>query len=246
MTSATFYAKLLTYIRKDTRGKSLTIDEFNQLIPVVNYELFNSLYKDWEKNQDVTDALEPFKVFNKELTIVASEVSLDTFLAGYKYEHLIGKPRYSTATTIDVVTTLEYSERYEDALTVPSTKYPVCFIADKAGVLTFYVYPHITPVKIDYLRTPTAPFLDYYVNDTTYVVTYIAAGATAIAIPTGSTYRDGTTGPDTIATGATKDIEFTDDCEGQLLDLFLSKLGIQLGDEMLIQYSNLQQAKEAL
>ena len=243
MTSATFYAKLLTYIRKDTRGKSLTIDEFNQLIRVVNYELFNSFYDKWEKNQDVTDALSPFKVFNHSLTVATNKASIAALTL--PYEHLIGKPRYSTDVTIDVVTALEYSERFNDALTKPSATYPVCFIADNAGVLTFYVYPTMSTVEIDYLRTSTAPFLDYYVNDTTYVVTYIAAGATAIAIPTGSTYRDGTTGPDTIATGATKDIEFTDDCEGQLLDLFLSKLGIQLGDEMLIQYSNLQQAKEA-
>jgi len=243
MTSEAFYNTLLTYIRKDTRGKSLTQDEFNELIPVVNYELFNSLYKRWELDQGVTDALAPFKVFNTSLAIATSKGDLSALT--YSYAHLIGKPRYSTNITIDVVTALEYAERFNDALTKPSATYPVCFVATDQATdkITLYVYPTMTPVLIDYLRVPTDPFLDYYINDTTYVVTYLDEAATAIALPAGSTYRDGTAGPDTIAASATIDIEFDDEHEGELLNLFLSKLGIQLRDEMVIQYSNLEQQK---
>jgi len=247
MTTEAFYKTLLTYIRKDTRGKSLTIDEFNELIPVVNYELYNQLYAEWEKDQEITDSLSPFKVIGHSLTVSTNKASIAALTL--PYEHLIGKPRYSTATTIDVVTSFEYSDRYDDALTVPSTTHPVCFVADDAGDLTLYVYPTLTPVLIDYLRAPTAPFLDYYINDTTYVVTYLDYDSDLIypddiALPSGSTYRDGTAGPSTI-NSITKDIEFGNDLEGRLLDLFLAKLGVQQRDDLLIQYSNLEQQKQA-
>ena len=242
MTTEAFYKTLLTYIRKDTRGKSLTIDEFNELIPVVNYELYNQLYAEWEKNQDITDSLSPFKVIGHSLTVSTNKASIAALTL--PYEHLIGKPRYSTNITIDVVTALEYGDRFNDALTLPSATHPVCFVADNAGVLTFNVYPTMTPVLIDYLRAPTAPVLDYYINDTTYVITYLTDAQGSVSVPSGSTYRDGTAGP-TTKTSTTSDIEFGNDLEGRLLDLFLAKLGVQQRDDLLIQYSNLEQQKQA-
>ena len=243
MTTEAFYKTLLTYIRKDTRGKSLTIDEFNELIPVVNYELYNQLYDEWEKNQNITDDMSPFKVIGESLIITATKGDLTGL--DYTYEHLIGKPRYSTGTTIDVVTAFEYADRFNDGLTKPSLTYPVCYVADDAGDLTLYVYPTGTsPVLIDYLRAPATPFLDYYINDTTYVVTYMDDTAVAVSVPSGSTYSDGTAGP-TTKTSTTSDIEFGNDLEGRLLDLFLAKLGVQQRDDLLIQYSNLEQQKQA-
>ena len=61
MTCETFYKKLLTYVRKDVRGKSLSIDEFNELIPVVNYEMYNHFVSRWETSQEASDALTPWK-----------------------------------------------------------------------------------------------------------------------------------------------------------------------------------------
>ncbi|MFA5638622.1 MAG: hypothetical protein WC961_07075 [Anaerovoracaceae bacterium] len=150
------------------------------------------------------------------------------------------------STKIDVVTALEYSSRIADALTAPSIEHPVCLLArdTTSGESTLYVYPQVTPIEVDYLRAPTTPFLDYYVNDTTGVVTYLEEGDTDIALPSGCTYRDGTAGPDTIATSLTVDFEFGDDDKNALLNIFASKLGLQLRDADVVQYANNEQLKE--
>ena len=245
MTCQTFYEKLLTYIRKDVRGKTLSVDEFNELIPVVNYELYNHFYSQWEESQVASDALLPWKRFNQDLDITSNKVALTGGdFATYPYQHLIGRPRRSSDTVFDVVTALEYSERYGDALTQPTISDPVCFVADNDGVPTLYTYPDtVSDIYIDYLVSPTDPFLDYYINDTTYVVTYMADGATGVSIPSGSTYRDGTAGA-TTKDSQTHDIEFSDEHEGLLLDLFLAKLGLQTRDPMVVEYANMEQAKK--
>ena len=184
----------------------------------------------------------PWKIFNESVTVTSNKAAL-TGLSN-TYEHLIGNPRYSTDTVLDVVTAMEYSERFGDALTAPSISNPVCFVADNSGVSTLYVYPQITPVLVDYLAAPTDPFLDYYINDTTYVVTHMAEGATGVSIPSGSTYRDGTAGA-TTKDSQTHDFDFGSDSENRLIDLFLSKLGLQLRDGTLIEYSNVEQVKKA-
>jgi len=242
-----FYNKLLTYIRKDVRGKSLTIDEFNHLARIVSYEYYNHLYSQFQESNKITDSLSPFLVFNESLSLTSNNFHAVGSLAGltYTYKHIIGNPRYQGDKPIDLVTALEYSDRSDDALTAPTVTHPIAFIGDNAGTLSLYVIPDsVTSIRIDYLKEPDEPFLDYYVNDTTYVVTTIDETTESVTVPSGSTYRDGTAGDGaTPTTPVTKNFDFNEEDEPFLMALFLEKLGLQIRDSGVIEYANTQQIK---
>jgi len=75
---------------------------------------------------------------------------------------------------IDVVTNPELTQRLTDQLTVPTAKYPIVLIGEENEYLTpnIFIWPEaIKSIIIDYLRKPLNPFFDYYVNNTTYVIT---------------------------------------------------------------------------
>lgn len=239
-----FYDRLLVHIRKDVRGKGLSIDDFNDIAPIVNSELFEYFYGKFQETKKITDSLSPFLVTGESLTITSNKGDLSATTNTYR--HLVGSPRYSTSTVVDVVTMAEYSERYGDSLTAPSTSNPVCYIAqDTTPKLTLFVYPSgVTPLLIDYIKEPDTPFLDYYINDTTYVVTYMDEADTGVSIPSGSTYRDGTAGA-TTKDSATYNFDFNEEDEPLLMAMFLDKLGIQFREPEMIQYANMQQNKLA-
>ncbi len=200
MTGDTLYNSLLDAIRKDFRGVSLSIDEFNRLSVIVNRRLLADYCKKFE------DGIES-----------SSSVS------------------GSTVRGIDIVTSLEHAKRERDYLTKSTLKHPTCVVGsmNSSGNLEIRIYPtSITSISVDYIRLPATPFLDYYVNDTTLAVTYMLAGVQNFTIPTGSTYRDGTTG---IKNSATVDWEWGEDELPILITYFMQAMGIALPDPLLIQ-----------
>jgi hypothetical protein len=106
-----------------------------------------------------------------------------------------------------------------------------------------YVTPTtgIATVYMDYLRTPDVPFLDYYLNDTTANYTWMDAGDT-VAVPSGSTARNGTTGLANVAS-ATVDWEWDEDDLPMIVTLFLKQLGVSLPSAELYQGGSLQEDK---
>jgi hypothetical protein len=167
------------------------------------------------------------------------------------YMHLVGDPYYFHATAgrrkVDLITSLEHGQREMDYLTKGSALYPTCFMGYGATSedMSVYVTPvSCTPIYIDYLRKVTTPFLDYYVNDTTLVLTYMAEGATvgvpasntAPAISSGAFARAETVGPANVLS-ATINLEWHEHDIPQIVNLLLEIAGISLSDELLINVS---------
>jgi hypothetical protein len=96
-------------------------------------------------------------------------------------------------------------------------------------------------VYVDYLRTADIPFLDYYVNDTTLVYTYMDADAT-VSVPLGCTARDGTAGLANVDS-ATVNFEWDDGEFPLILSLFAQMVGLALPSEELIQVGNNEELK---
>lgn len=375
MTASETYKILLDLARKDKRGKSLMIDEFNELSPIVNEELAEQLYSKFEASQGNTDSLARLKVMNYEQTFTNGEGTLPT-----DYWHLTGEPRYayssvtwtgsvtgsgltwdvasfsgttfsgratgdfaartsslyltftavkdksyslnldiSTYTNVtaasvdiscdkadvtllsdgtlsaseytyyfmatssgtaiititmlapngvemqfdadikirtyptswrrvDVITNLELTNRLTDELTVPTAKNPVVLIAEEDEYDSFdiFVWPEsITSVRLDYLQTPATPYLDYYVNNTTYAITELADTDTLQTVPIGSTYRDGTAGTGIAnTTSLTQDPDWDDSEMALWISIFLQKLGVQLDNQTLLQYGLLKEKED--
>lgn len=247
------YNLLLTEIRKDVRGKSLSVDEFNEVAKQANLELFEDFYKDFEKNIESSDTLAKFKVFDTAVVVTADTNNLAAVgVLPQNYYHIIGKPRKYTGSTIawiDVVSTYEHAVRQDDYLTQATTTHPTCMIGGKYGTLPEYrqirVHPYNigSPIYIDYLKTPATPFLDYYVSDTDLNYTFLDASSTVL-IPLGYTYRTGTAGGAAVSVYSyTTNFDWDDEDLSLLMAKFMKILGIQIPDETLLQAGILNETK---
>jgi hypothetical protein len=246
--SSTVYQTLVDLIRADKRGLTLSEDEYNRLSVVVNERVFAKKYKDFETSTSNIGLLAPLKVIDYPIVLGGAEASLPA-----DYHDMIGKPRIVDDTAVtrrcDLVSQLELDERTDDFLTQPTQKRPVYTLGELDGSdnLILHVYPTTITgnITIDYLRTPNTPFLDYYMNDTTFERTYLDEDAvTPVNIPAGYTYRDGTTGgPLVTVVSNTVNWECNNDELSLILAIFASLVGISLPDELLIQAGNIEEQK---
>lgn len=226
-----------TLIRKDQKGNSFSIKEFNNLISMVNYELYNFYASHVQETQDVTEQLKSFMVLNSPITLTTGVGSLPT------YGRLLGMPRVGT-TKIDVVTSLELSERLTDELTAPTVDDPVAIIGGKTGSNNnITVYPtSISSITIDYLKIPANPLLDYYI-DSNGLYVYLLEGAIGVSVPSGAVYSDGTPGP-TSVNSLTIDLEWSEETLPIIVNALLQKAGIILGEQMAVEYGIAKETKE--
>lgn len=240
---STVYETLLKILRADKRGRQLSPEEFSSIARIVNERVYSKYKKTFESDIDVTDALAGFKVINHEIALASGVGSLPS-----NYKRIIGKPRTldsGTTHRVEIVSTLEMDERLDDYLTQPSTTYPCATLGglDGSDNIQIRLEPTtITTVWIDYLKNPTAPYLDYYTNDTTLVMTFMAEGA-SVSVPAGSTYRDGTAGGGAAIPSATVDFMWSDDELPLMIAMFCQIMGVAIPDQFLTEVGNLDEKK---
>jgi hypothetical protein len=236
------YDTLIDQIRADKRGLSLSPEEFNRFARLVNERVYSKFYKEFETTSENSETLGGFKEFNETIALTGGIGSLPD-----DFKELIGMPRVLVGSTyrgVDLVSTYELAKREMDYLTQPSTTYPVCQLGglDANDNLQIRIYPiTIATVYVDYLRTAAVPFLDYYVNDTTLVYTFMDADAT-VSVPLGSTARNGTAGLANVDS-ATVNFEWDDGEFPLILSLFAQMVGLALPSEELIQVGNNEEMK---
>lgn len=239
------YETVLDLCRKDLRGRSLSVEEYNNVAKVVNQIIFNKYYADFESTEENTEAMSAFKVTNEAIAIGAGGIGV----LPVRYYHVVGMPRYvdsgGVTRYLDLVSSLEHAKREQDYLTKATLTHPTyrLGIASATADMTMYVTPTtgITTVYMDYLRTPDTPFLDYFISDSTANYTWMNAGAT-VAVPSGSTARNGTTGLANVVS-TTVNWEWSDDDLPMVTSLFLKQLGVQLPSAELYQGGSLQEDK---
>lgn len=109
-----------------------------------------------------------------------------------------------------------------------------------------HVYPEtISSIYVNYLRYPNVPFLDYYVDDLTYVITYLDERETLTNFAAGNTYRNGTVGDGVVDIHSrTVNWEWNDDMLPQIVYMMLQKMGINLENMTVAQIATQLQAKE--
>lgn len=239
MTGQTVYEAILTYLRKDKRGLSLSIDEFNTLTPLVNERIMASYCSRFEEDIESSEDLGFLKVIGSTVALSSGVGTLPTVPS---YRRLIGDPYYTdTSVTpnktryIDVVTSKEFTYRQRDYLTQATTVYPICVIGTQTGdyKTQIRVAPTtITSIFIDYLRDPATPFLDYYITDATLAVNYMTTN-TVYTVTSGTyTYRTGATGS---IRSNTTDWEWDVSDLPLIVAYFLDALGVIIPDQLLLQ-----------
>ena len=232
------YDSLISIIRKDKRGLSMSIDDFNKAIVPVNQRIYRLNYHDWESSKLAMDELGSFKVVAHQIDLTSGVGALPA-----NYYHLVGEPYYNHLIKgkrkIDLITSLEHNNREMDYLTKASLLYPTAFMGYGATSddMSIYVDPTtIEVIYIDYLRKVNTPLLDYYIDDTTFEITYLDE-AEGVTIPAGCTGRLGQV-PGSNYTAATLNFEWHEHDIPSLLNLLLETVGIQLQDQGLVQVSN--------
>lgn len=237
------YNTIQTLIRKDQKGNSFNIKEFNRFTQLINLELYNIYAKELEVDSDVTNALRDFMTMQEAVSLTSGVGDLPS-----TYERLLGVPYLvsgSDYTPVDEITKLEKPFRLKDELTKPTTANPVCIIGgvDGGGASQIEVHPDtITTVYIDYLSLPATPLLDYYI-DSNGLYVYMAQGATGVSIPAGAVYSDGTPGP-TTEDSLTIDFEWHEHETPIIINMILQKAGVVLEQQVPIEYGVAKQAKE--
>ena len=237
------YNLLIDALRADKRGNSCDIDEFNRLIRLINQDIYNDALRDFEENTETSDITAKLKEHNCSIDLTAlTSAALSYGTIPTNFYRIIGKPRVLNGTAtrrVDIVPEYEDSMRQEDYLTQASVTYPTCRIGgiDGTGALLIKVRPQtITKVWVDYLKTVSVPFLDYYTNDTTFVKTFLLETGTAQSVPDGSTYRDGTPGGAAVTvTSITKDFSWDEGELSLILAKLVQKIGAELPDAGLVQ-----------
>jgi len=242
MTGDIVYQSVLNAIRKDKRGLSLSLDEYNFYSRIVDKKVIIAFMSRWEDDIEITSHAGFLKVPDYPITLVQGIGVLPS-----NYFRIMGDPTYVDAdgntTHIDVITSKERTYRERDYLTKATLKNPTCVIGgqDSLQKMQIRVYPaSITSILIDYVRDTVSPFLDYYINDTTLQTTYLTKGQT-LTLPFGCTYRDGTQSG--TITSTTQDWEWDLHELPWIVSYFLQELGVTLPDELLIQVGKVESAE---
>ena len=224
MTNNDLYNLLLHILRKESKGLAVSPDAFSDFLKVENLTLFNDYVRIFETTRIVSDALRPFKATSTR-TLTAGNVS-----APSDYAHMTAMHVGGTTTLIDELTDEEWVFRQDDELTQPTTSYPIA----RLDATYLYVLPAtVTSITVYYLKNPTTPFFDYYI-DANLAIQYLTVGQ-SYALQASEVYRDGTTSGTKASISV--ELEWDDTNKIKVLHRILTKLGVSMDEQLVAQYS---------
>lgn len=227
MTLSQIYTTILHQLRKESKGLAVSPDAFTDLLRVENIALFNEEYRVFETTQEITDALRVFKSTDA-LSFSAdgqTQSAKDSLVANYLHVTAI---ETTAGKKVDIVTEEEWVNRRLDAITLPTADYPIARIAGDS----VYILPaSITTATMYYLKSPTAPFFDYYFDANLNIVG-LSVGQ-SYTLQAGEVYRDGTTSGS--KTSTTVELEWEEPEQIKILQRILAKLGVSMDEQLVAQ-----------
>jgi len=244
------YNMLLDRIRKDQKGL-ISPEEFESFLRWRSLDKFSKTIKVEGVNKLNHESLTPFYIHHEDVDIQAykstyyvwlkalpsgvTTTSTTTLEAGIylSYDpavlvnvwHSDSPEDFSSLTHVDLISSAEFSDRLNNAITRPTSDYPVCY-QDQEKLQVFGLTSGY--ILLDYYRYPTQEYFDYYL-DSNANVTYLTEGQASYTLQSGEVARDGTTAGGSV-TSASVDTEWDDDEALQILDLIVSDVSIALSD----------------
>jgi hypothetical protein len=232
---------LINYIAaKHQSGKSFTVKEYNDLLPVVNIQKFRDLYPDFEKKQLFTDALTPFKVYLGQESytdatgkVIPAKAPLMIDDNGYAnvpsdYKHYSAIV-YKKITNVDgsvpkisfrkviPVTDQEFDGYQNSRVKQATSRYPICNFQN--GYIRF-LPKNLQYVDFVYLKIPATPYYAYTVDNTTDEYIYDEANSIQL--------------------------EWREDEQLDIANILLQYVGINLSDTLLYQYAQAKTNEDKL
>jgi hypothetical protein len=154
---------LINFIsNKEQSGKTLKPEQFNVILPAACLEFFKTQRKEYERTQEVTNALKHLKISDYNLSVTVG-TGIATGPTNYAYG---GQLWYNDAVPrrrkIDIVTDSQFNLRQDSVLRQATTKKP---IAKFVGTDLYFEPKTIgSNVKFSYIKKHTTPVLDYYID----------------------------------------------------------------------------------
>lgn len=241
-----FYNYVNYLAEKEKSGNTMSPDEFQNNLSIINMEFANELYSQYEVTGEISDNIRclevhmggdsmPLTIDNDGFAMIPPDYyhySSISYLLVTGYD---GETPIVTSRNVAVLTDAEFNIIRGRALMYPSKKYPVCTFRN--GRIQF-LPRDLRKVEFSYLKKPTEPFFDYYISSIGEVVYMLPNQSYMISSP--AEYRDGTTG---LKNSLSVEMDWSDNAYPKLTQLMLSKIGISIKDRDLIQYSELNQNK---
>lgn len=224
-------------IVKENSGGELTPQQLNTVLNAVNIEMFNKKVQDaqlyaLQSKIPFDEAIQAFKILREFRTFAGI-----TFIAGsYNLNSL---PLYSHwikllanfngfYREVEILTDRDLVNRRTNLLAKRLGEYPACELLGN----TIMIYPsNIVSGEFTYLKRPTTPVFDYYLDQYQNLV-YFPAGTTHVLV-SGETGSQGQTAG--ILTSLTVELTWNQDYHMDFFNAVLMKVSTKMADEQMKQ-----------
>ena len=212
---------------KEQSGRTLTVSEYNLLLPFVSQELFKKKKKEYDTNRkELADNLSRYKVWMGENGVSPLIIDVNGYTpipadydrySSMTYKMVTNNPDCKPTVKnrpVDILTDSQWESRLSNSISKPTLKYPVCNFQD-----TFIRFMPVNLQMVDfiYLRKPVDPY---------YATTQDPLTDEAIYDPVNSVELDW---------GVSNHLA--------ICWMLLQKIGLNLSEQQVLQYSELKTAK---
>ena len=251
------YKNLHTVIGKDVNDNFISVNEYNDLLAGTFYPFIYSKTNAFLKGEAIpieaiqSSALLARLTYTEPVTPNAGLIDLHSGIGGeLAYDYLFWVSAWTNTAyngqrrRIKLVSTEELADINMNMAKPRPDEYPLAVLSYNvaSGYYMGQVYPtDISSVKLSYIRKPTLPFLDYYI-DTSYYRQYLEVGTDLTSITTGQ-YRDGNDMDDVATDSLTIEIDLPDSYIEEYMFVLLEKLEKRKPDYSGVQYSLAKQGQ---
>jgi hypothetical protein len=227
-----FYKDLKLHVNKDGTDDYFGIDDFNRRIGPEQLSLIRDVIK--EERDNPSDRRSMTDYLRKTVTITGTYyITVPTDLL--KLDFGIYQPVTGAYKTAKVVSLDEINAIQDDILAPPIEENYVLFTNPLYGQVHFRPAQTTGSYVVYYIRKPTAPFLDYYI-DANREDQFLPVGVN-VYYYTG-TYRLGTTIPiGGTLTSSTVELGIPEEYHDRLMDRMIERLSIKDRDSLIMQHS---------
>lgn len=228
-------------IRKDKKGQPLTLQRFSLLLDTKGREYQEIIYDQYERTNEMSDSLRRFKVEKTGAQLSFTGYTIDLPTNYVHWGSLYYKKDGTDIKPVEKLTDDTFVMRQDSYIEAPSSSYPICKLTTD--------YIKYLPQSLDqnnftfsYLRYPTTPFYDYYI-DSDGVVHYLEEGE-------GHNWSDGDTDSSGVEhsassgsvsgyeyTSLTVELDFTDEDKLKIAAKIMQAVGVPINDAGVFQYA---------
>jgi hypothetical protein len=241
------YINSHTILSKDGNEGLITMDRWNTLLQSLNHEFIRTKLEEIFgafPNGNVTDEtiysskLIQSLIATDMLSVTAGVIDLGSTPTLMYWGKMRTTSTYNgKVRKVELVSDSELNGRLTNMMQKSLSEYPAARI--KGNYI--YIYPtDISSVVFDYVKIPTVPFLDYYV-DAKHKTQFLGAGST-YTLQANEVYRDHSTSG--TKTSLTVELQLPVNMHSAFQDYIIEKLSLMISDQYINQFTIAKEAKE--